>query len=369
MSRRIAIVGAGFYGSVLTDAGHRVTVFEQRDHIGGNCFTRYHEAADCHQHVYGAHIFHTSHKPTWDFVNRFAEFNHYVNRVKVSYQDTLYSFPINLMTLQQLYGVRTPAEAEAKLAQVREPMGDPQNMEQWCLAHVGRELYETFIKGYSTKQWKRPPSELPASIIKRIPIRLTYDDNYFTDRFQGIPIGGYTALFERLLEGIAVELGVDFLADRDQLMASADHTIFTGPIDAFFKRCHGSLDYRSLRFESQLIGQRDFQGNAVVNYTDAEVPHTRILEHKHFDLSLKADQSLITHEYPEDWQPGKTEYYPVNTPEASERYKKYCQQAHELQLPVTFGGRLGAFRYYDMHQVVAAAITQSQQLIERFRSA
>lgn len=371
MSKRVGIVGAGFFGSVcareLTDAGHRVTVLEKRAHIGGNCFTRYIPEADCNQHVYGAHIFHTSHKPTWDYVNRFAEFNHYVNRVKVSYRGTIYSFPINLMTLQQVYGVRTPSEAEAKLAAVREPIAEPKTMEEWCLANVGRELYEIFIKGYSTKQWKRPPSELPATIIKRVPLRLTYDDNYFNDAFQGIPKGGYTAIFERLLDGISVELGVDFLADRDDWIKRFDHVVYTGPIDAFFRRCFGPLEYRSLRFENELVPIRDFQGNAVVNYTDADIPSTRTLEHKHFDLSLRGGSSLITHEYPDDWEPGKIEYYPVVTEDNMARYRQYAQHAQEAALPVTFGGRLGTFRYYDMHQVVAAALTTSGKLIESWR--
>lgn len=368
MSKHFAIVGAGFFGSVcareLTDAGHRVTVFEKRDHIGGNCFTHYVEEADCHQHVYGAHIFHTSHKPTWDYVNRFAEFNHYVNRVKVNFRGTLYSFPINLMTLQQLWGVTTPEQAEAKLQRVREPIDNPQNMEAWCLANIGRELYETFVEGYSTKQWKRPPSELPASIIKRIPIRLTYDDNYFTDPYQGIPKGGYTAIFEKLLEGIEVQLGVDALEQRDALLSQFDHLIHTGPIDAFFDHEFGPLQYRSLRFETELLDQRDYQGNAVVNYTEASVPYNRIYEHKHFDLSLKADKTFISREYPDDWEPGKIEYYPMVTDDNLARYRQYVAKADALQLPVTFGGRLGLFRYYDMHQVIAAALTTVGKLLK-----
>lgn len=360
MSKRFLIVGAGFYGSVcareLTDAGHRVHVIEKRDHIGGNCFTRYWEEADCHQHVYGAHIFHTNNREIWDYVNRFAEFNHYVNRVKVNYRDTIFSFPINLLTLFQIYGVRTPSEAEEKLASVREPIENPANMEEWCLANVGREIYEIFIKGYTSKQWNKPPSELPASIIRRVPIRLTFDDNYFNDRYQGIPIGGYTAIFDQLLKGIPVDLKVDFLSERDDWLKRYDRVIYTGPIDAFFEHCFGHLEYRSLRFETELRPTRDFQGNAVINYTEATVPHTRIYEHKHFDLSLKADQTLTSIEYPQDWQPGMIEYYPVITESNNDRYQLYREKADQLSLPVHFGGRLGSFKYYDMHQVVGAAL-------------
>ncbi len=364
---KILIVGAGIYGSVcareLTDAGHQVHVIEKRDHIGGNCFTRYVEEADCHQQVYGAHIFHTSDRRIWDYINRFAEFNHYVNRVKVNHSGTLYSFPINLMTLQQIWGVGTPAEAEAKLAEVREPIENPSNMEEWCLSQVGREIYEIFVKGYTTKQWGRPPDELPASILKRLPIRLTYDDNYFRDRYQGIPIGGYTAIFEKLLAGIRVETGIDFLADRDEWIRRYDHVIYTGPIDAFFEHEHGQLEYRSLRFEDELLPTRDFQGNAVVNYTEATIPFNRIYEHKHFDLSLKADQTLITREFPEDWKPGMIEYYPVNTDENQTRYRSYRKLAEKTDLPVTFGGRLGRFEYLDMHQVIPLALKTCSCLV------
>ncbi len=368
MSKRFLIVGAGFYGCVmareLTDAGHRCQVIEKRDHIGGNCFTRYHEEADCHQHVYGAHIFHTQSRETWDYVNRFAAFNHYVNRVKVSYRNRIYSFPINLFTLNQLWGVRTPEEAKLKLDAVREPIANPTNMEEWCLAHVGREIYDTFIRGYTTKQWRRPPSELPASIIKRVPIRLTFDDNYFNDRFQGIPIGGYTALFEKLLTGIPVELEVDFLSDRDRWIRQFDHIIYSGPIDAFFDHRFGPLEYRSLRFEDEILPVRDYQGNAVMNFTEADIPHTRIYEHKHFDLSLKADQTLVTREYPRDWQPGMIEYYPVITEINKQRYQQYADLAASEALPVTFGGRLGRFQYYDMHQVVGMALKDAEGLVK-----
>ncbi len=365
--RRVLIVGAGMFGAVcareLTDAGIACTVIEKRDHIAGNCYTRYVVAADCHEHVYGAHIFHTNDERIWAYVNRFARFNHYVNRVKVNWRGELYSFPINLLTLYQLWGVRTPAEAQAKLAAVREPIAQPANLEEWCLSQVGREVYERFVRGYTMKQWQRDPRELPASLIRRLPIRLNFDDNYFNDRFQGIPIGGYTALFERLLDGVAVFTGVDFLADRDDWLRRYDHVIYTGPIDAFFGYDQGTLEYRSLRFERELVNEPDFQGNAVVNYTDADVPYTRILEHKHFDLSSRASQSLITREYPADWKPGQTEFYPVASAASQQRYQAYRARADELAGQVTFGGRLGEFQYYDMHQVIASAWTNSRRLL------
>jgi UDP-galactopyranose mutase len=367
MAKKILIVGAGWYGSVcareLTDAGHICHVIDRRAHIGGNCYTEYNEAADCHQHVYGAHIFHTNSDRIWKYVNRFAKFNHYRNSPRVRYQDRVFSFPINLLTFQQLYGCITPKDVERKLKEVTIPCENPQNMEEWCLANVGPEIYEIFIKGYTTKQWKRPPSELPTDIIKRLPFRLTYDDNYFTDRYQGIPIGGYTSIFKRLLVGSKVTLEVDFLKDRDEWIRRYDHVIYTGPLDAFFDYSHGYLEYRSLRFESELLPIKNFQGNAVFNYTDADVPHTRIYEHKHFDLSLKTDHTLITHEYPQDWEPGMTEYYPVNTVNGNETLKAYKKQRDRLDQNIIFGGRLAEFRYYDMHQVVGAALTATSGMM------
>jgi UDP-galactopyranose mutase len=371
--QRVLVVGAGLFGAVcareLTDAGVDITVYEQRSHIGGNCYTRYVEEADCHEHVYGAHIFHTSDARIWSYINRFADFNHYVNRVKVSWRDELYSFPINLMTLYQLWGVRTPQQAQARLAQEREPIAAPANLEEWCLSQVGRTLYERFVRGYTAKQWQRDPRDLPASLIRRLPIRLNFDDNYFNDRFQGIPIGGYTALFERLLDGIRVHTGTDFLPEREQALRRFDHVIYTGPIDAFFDHRLGTLAYRSLRFESELLDMPDFQGNAVVNYTEADVPYTRILEHKHFDMSTRAARTLITREYPTEWTPGMTPFYPVATADNQARYKRYRALADDLDGQVTFGGRLGEYQYYDMHQVVGAALACSRKLLTRVSQA
>jgi UDP-galactopyranose mutase len=365
--QRILVVGAGLFGAVcareLTDAGCEVVVIEQRDHIGGNCYTRYVEEADCHEHVYGAHIFHTSDERLWAYVRRFAEFNHYVNRVKVNWRDQIYSFPVNLFTLYQLWGVTTPAQAQERLARERVPIAHPANLEEWCLSQVGPQVYERFVRGYTMKQWQRDPRELPASLIRRLPLRLTYDDNYFNDRFQGIPIGGYTALFERLLAGVPVHTGVDFLPEREHALQRYDHIVYTGPIDAFFGYRLGPLAYRSLRFERELLDLPDFQGNAVVNYTDEAVPWTRILEHKHFDLSSRGARTLITREYPADWAPGQTPFYPLGTPESQARYTAYRALADGLSEQVTFGGRLGEYRYYDMHQVIASALQCVRRLL------
>lgn len=366
MPKKFLIVGAGMYGSVcareLTDAGHHCHVIEKREHIGGNCYTKYNAAADCHQHVYGAHIFHTNSTKIWNYINRFAEFNHYRNSPRVAYKGKIYSFPINLLTFHQLYGTRTPEEAKQKLSEVIIPNDDPQNMEEWCLANVGPEIYEIFIKGYTIKQWNRSPKELPADIIKRLPFRLTFDDNYFTDRYQGIPIGGYTAIFKKLLEGSQVSLGVDFLADREQWFQQYDHVIYTGPLDAFFDYKYGHLEYRSLRFEEERLPIKDYQGNAVFNFTDQDTPETRIYEHKHFDLSLKTDQTLITREYPQTWEPGMIEYYPVQGTKDNETFEKYKALRDNIDQPITFGGRLAEFRYYDMHQVMGAALVAMDKL-------
>lgn len=357
---RITIVGAGLYGAVcaqeLRRAGHECRVIEKRDHIAGNVFTRWHEQAKCHEHVYGAHIFHTSSDRIWAYVNRFARFNHYVNRVKVRKENQIFSFPINLFTLYQIFGVTTPDEAVAALAAQRVPCAAPANMEEFCLSEIGPSLYRTFIEGYTTKQWGRHPRELPADIVKRLPIRTTFDDNYFNDRYQGIPIGGYTAMVEAMLDGVPVETGVDFLANREALMAQADLVIYTGPIDAWFDYAHGHLEYRTLRFEREVLAQRDFQGNAVINYTDAAVPFTRILEHKHFDMDLSGDHTLIAREYPAEWSPGQEAFYPINDAKNAETYATYREAAKALSGKVHFGGRLGEYRYYDMHQVIGAAL-------------
>jgi UDP-galactopyranose mutase len=366
MPGRVLIVGSGFFGAVcareLTDAGVTCLVVERRPHVGGNCFTRFDGEAACHEHVYGPHIFHTDSEVIWKYVNRFAVFNHFVNRPRVCYRGRMFSFPINLLTLHQLFGVNTPEEAERELERRRVSGLDTSSVEGWCLATVGRELYELFIEGYTAKQWQRPPAQLPAAIVRRVPVRLTFDDNYYTDRYQGIPIGGYTALFDRLLAGVRCETNVDFLCARDEWLRAFDTVIYSGPIDAFFAYEHGPLEYRALRFERELLRVRDHQGNAIVNYTDAQVPFTRVIEHKHFDLNVSGDSTLVTREFPMPWSTGSEPYYPVETPDNRRRYAAYQDVARTLRGKVIFGGRLGAYRYYDMHQVIGAALTTVKQL-------
>ena len=364
MGKSFLIVGAGLYGAVcareLTDAGYQVVVIEKRDHLGGNCYSEYDTQAGCHKHVYGPHIFHTENEDVWNYMNRFTRFNHYVNRPKVMFKDKIYSFPINLFTLYQLYGVLTPQAALAKLESQREPIEYPQNMEEWCLSKVGREIYEIFVKGYTIKQWGRHPRQLPATIIKRLPIRFTFDDNYYTHPFQGIPVDGYTSVFARLFDGVKVHTGIDFLLDRDRLIENYDHVIYTGAIDAFFRFSKGVLEYRSLRFESEYKSIADFQGNAIINYTEENVPYTRIVEHKHFDMNFSESQTLITREYPSAWEIGMEPFYPVDTNKNKVLLTTYKQMAEALSGKVTFGGRLGQYRYFNMDQVVAAALDMSK---------
>ena len=368
-ARSVLIVGGGFYGAVcareLTDAGLTCHVIEKREHIGGNAWTRYSAEAACHEHVYGPHIFHTNSKNLWQYINRFADFNGFVNRPRVRHGDRLFSFPINLLTLYQLFGVSTPADAVAALASKRLPGQDESNVEGWCLANLGEELYTTFIKGYTQKQWNRDPRDLPAAIIKRVPVRLTFDDNYYRDRYQGIPVGGYTQIFERLLDGIRVDLRTDFLAGRDWWMSHYPLVIYTGPIDAYFDYEFGPLEYRSLRFERELLPVDDYQGCAVVNYTDGNIPYTRIVEHKHFEKPSVTGHTLISREYPANWRPGGEAYYPVNTPENMSRLAAYQQRVKELEGRVLFGGRLAEYRYYDMHQAIAAALQTVGRLLGR----
>ena len=350
------IVGSGLYGSVFayeaTKAGKTCLVLEKKEHIGGNIYTK--NVDGIHVHEYGPHIFHTSSKKIWDYVNQFAKFNNYVNRPKVSYKDKLYSFPINLLTLYQLWGVKTPAEAIQKLQDSKISIKDPKNLEEWCLNEIGTELYETFIKGYTQKQWKTDPKNLPSFIIKRIPIRTNFDDNYYFDTYQGIPIGGYTQIIENMLKGIEVKLNVDYLANKEEWDKKATKVVYTGPIDAYFNYCFGDLDYRTTSFKHEVVQTKDYQGNALINYTDVNVPYTRIIEHKHFDW-VECDHTLITKEYPEEWRRGLTPYYPINDEKNTKAFAQYKEKAQSLK-NVLFGGRLAEYRYYDMHQVIGAAI-------------
>lgn len=357
---RILIVGAGLYGAVcaheLGKAGHQCRVIEKRDHVGGNIFTRYNEEAQCHEHVYGAHIFHTNNTDIWNYMNRFTEFNNYVNRVKVNFRNKIYSFPINLMTISQIFGSTNPQEAMAAVEQDKIKFENFQNMEEFCLNAIGQKMYATFIEGYTKKQWGRHPRDLPADIVKRLPVRYNFDDNYFNDKYQGIPIGGYTAIISRMFGETPIELGIDFFSDREKYLDEADLVIYTGSIDAFFDYKFGVLEYRSLRFEREIVPVGDFQGNAVINYTEESVPYTRIIEHKHFDMNYKSQKTLITREYPDEWGVGKTEYYPINDAKNNDTYNQYKSRTKSFERKVHFGGRLGEYKYYDMHQVVGAAL-------------
>jgi UDP-galactopyranose mutase len=359
------IVGAGLFGAtfarMMTDAGKKCLVIDKREHIAGNAYTE--QVEGIHVHKYGAHIFHTDDEGIWNFVNQFARFNHYVNSPRVNYKGNIYSFPINLLTLYQVYGVSSPAEAKAKLAEVKCDIPHPSNLEEWALSQIGKELYEIFIEGYTTKQWMRSPKELPSFIIKRLPIRTNFNDNYFFDRFQGIPIGGYTKMVEKMLEGIPVVTGVDFFREKQQLEEKAGKVVFSGKIDEFFGFRYGELEYRTLRFEDELLEMEDYQGNAVINYTDATVPHTRILEHKHFEFG-KQPVTLITREYPDVWDKDKIPYYPINDEVTTKIFKQY-QELAVLEDKYIFGGRLADYRYYDMHQVIGSAMVKTRRILEQ----
>ena len=353
------IVGAGLFGAVFAheavSRGKKVLVIDRRDHIGGNVYTE--ETEGINVHKYGAHIFHTSDKEIWDYVNRFAEFNNYINSPVAIYKDELYNLPFNMNTFSKLWGVKTPAEARAKIEEqvAAEGITEPKNLEEQALSLVGRDVYEKLVKGYTEKQWGRDCTKLPAFIIRRLPLRFIYDNNYFNDRFQGIPMGGYTPIVEKLLEGSEVRTGVDFFDFRKENPDIAEKTVFTGMIDAYFDFSLGNLQYRSVRFETEVLDEQNYQGNAVVNYTEREVPYTRIIEHKHFEFGTQ-EKTIISREYPEEWQPGMEPYYPVNNEENTSLYEEYRALA-EREENVIFGGRLGHYKYYDMDKVIAAALT------------
>ena len=357
------IVGAGLFGATfareMTDAGKKCLVIDKRPHIGGNVYSENRNGVDVH--VYGAHIFHTSSDRIWEYVNRFATFNNYINKPKVRFGDRIFSFPINLMTLHQLWGVMTPAEAEAKLKEVRIPCENPDNLEDWILSQVGREVYETFIRGYTMKQWQRDPRELPASIIKRLPIRMVFEENYFFDKYQGIPVKGYTEMVNNMLEDITVMTGMDYFAQREHFNSLAETVVFTGKVDEYFDFCHGELEYRTLRFEHEEL-EGDFQGNAVVNYTSPDIPFTRIVEHKHFlpSTASKLPNTIVTREYSDEYKRGKTPYYPINNDRNNMMYKKYAAMA-AAEDDVIFGGRLAEYKYYDMHQVIGSALVKAKR--------
>ena len=351
------IVGAGLFGCVFAreaaDKGKRVLVIDKRGHIAGNIYTE--EVEGINVHKYGAHIFHTSDKAVWEYVNRFAEFNNYINCPVARYKDELYNMPFNMNTFSKMWGIRTPAEAKEIIERQRAEAGitQPKNLEEQALSLVGRDIYEKLVKGYTEKQWGRRATELPAFIIKRLPVRFIYDNNYFNDRYQGIPMGGYTRMCEKMLSGIEVRLGVDYFADKAELDALADKVLFTGMIDEYFGYRYGELEYRSLRFESEPLDCDNYQGNAVVNYTEYEVPYTRVIEHKHFEFGAQP-KTVVTREYPAVWHKGDEPYYPVNDDRNNVLYAKYKALA-DAEPHVIFGGRLGMYRYYDMDDTVSAA--------------
>ncbi|MCI8307724.1 MAG: UDP-galactopyranose mutase [Lachnospiraceae bacterium] len=352
------IVGAGLFGAVfaheMTEQGKTCLVIDKRNHIGGNIYTE--EMEGIHVHRYGAHIFHTSNKKVWDYVNRFAEFNRYTNCPVARYKDELYNLPFNMNTFNKLWGVVTPDEARAKIAgQVKEAgITEPSNLEEQAISLVGKDIYEKLVKGYTEKQWGKRATQLPSFIIKRLPVRMIYDNNYFNDLYQGIPIGGYTKMVEKMLEGVEVRLACDYFAGRDEYDAVARKTVFTGMIDEYYDYCYGELEYRSLRFETETLDVDNYQGNAVVNYTEYEVPYTRIIEHKHFEYA-DTEKTVVTREYPADWKRGDEPYYPMNDEKNNALYAKYRELA-DREDKVIFGGRLGMYRYFDMHNVIDEAL-------------
>lgn len=357
------VVGSGLYGAIFAHeakkAGKSVLVLEKRPHIAGNIYTQ--EIEGINVHVYGAHIFHTNNKRIWDYITQFAEFNRFTNSPVANYHGELYSLPFNMYTFNKMWGVVSPQEAAAKIAEQCNEAGitDPKNLEEQAISLVGIDIYEKLVKGYTEKQWGRPCNLLPSFIIKRLPVRLTFDNNYFNALYQGIPIGGYTKMVEKILQGIEVHLNVNYLQDKERYNEMAENVVYTGPIDAYFDYCLGSLEYRSVRFEMEVLDLPNFQGNAVVNYTDRETPWTRIIEHKHFEFGNQA-KTVISREYSSEWQPGDEPYYPVNDEKNIYLYEAYRKLA-ENENKIIFGGRLGEYKYYDMDAVIAAALDKCEE--------
>ena len=358
------VVGAGLYGAVFAqkakEAGKNVLVIDKRPNIAGNVYTE--EVEGINVHIYGAHIFHTNNKEVWDYITKFAEFNRFTNSPVANYKGELYSLPFNMYTFNKMWGVVTPEEAAAKIEEQKKAAGitEPKNLEEQAISLVGTDIYEKLIKGYTQKQWGRPCTELPSFIIKRLPVRLTFDNNYFNALYQGIPVGGYTKMVANLLDGIEVKLGVDYFDNKAEYDAMADKVIYTGPIDAYFDYKLGTLEYRSVRFETELLDMPNFQGNAAVNYTDAESPYTRIIEHKWFEFGKDANgndlpKTVISREYSSEWKLGDEPYYPVNDEKNGALYAQYKELADKEE-HIIFGGRLGEYKYYDMDAVIASAL-------------
>ena len=348
------IVGAGLYGSIfayeMNKKGKKCLVIDRRNHIGGNIYCENIEGINVHK--YGAHIFHTNNKEVWEYINNFCEFNNYINSPIANYKGEIYNLPFNMNTFNKLWRVVTPEEAKAKIEEQKKEFSitEPKNLEEQAISLIGKDIYEKLIKGYTEKQWGRKATELPAFIIKRLPVRFTYDNNYFNDRYQGIPIGGYTKIIEKMLVGIEIKLNTNFFDDREYFENIAEKIVFTGMIDEFYNYKFGKLEYRSLRFETETLDEENYQGNAVVNYTEREIPYTRIIEHKHFEFG-KQEKTVITKEYPSEWKEGDEPYYPVNDERNNELYEKYRELA-EKEKNIIFGGRLGEYKYYDMDKVI-----------------
>ncbi|HAX07457.1 MAG TPA: UDP-galactopyranose mutase [Butyrivibrio sp.] len=359
------IVGAGLFGAVFayeaTKKGKKCLVIDKRDHIAGNIYTK--ETENINVHQYGAHIFHTSDRKIWDYVNSFADFNNYINSPVAVYKDELYNLPFNMNTFSKMWNIKTPYEAKAIIEKQIEELNitEPQNLEEQALSLVGTDVYEKLIKGYTEKQWGRDCKELPAFIIKRLPLRFTYDNNYFNDRYQGIPIGGYTKIVEKMLEGSDVLLDTDYFEFIKDNEGIADKVLFTGMIDEYYDFCYGHLEYRTVRFETEVLDCDNYQGNAVVNYTDREVPYTRIIEHKHFEFG-KQEKTIISREYSTEWEPGMEPYYPVNNERNNDLFEKYKALADKEE-KVIFGGRLGNYKYYDMDKVIIAALEAVEKYV------
>ncbi len=359
------IVGAGLFGAVFAyeaaKKGKKCLVIDKRDHIAGNIYTK--ETDNINVHQYGAHIFHTSDRKIWDYVNSFADFNNYINSPVAVYKDELYNLPFNMNTFSRMWNIKTPSEAKAIIKKQIEELNitEPKNLEEQALSLVGTDVYEKLIKGYTEKQWGRDCKELPAFIIKRLPLRFTYDNNYFNDRYQGIPIGGYTKIVEKMLEGSDVLLDTDYFEYIKDNEGIADKVLFTGMIDEYYDFCYGHLEYRTVRFETEVLDCDNYQGNAVVNYTDREVPYTRIIEHKHFEFG-KQEKTIISREYSTEWEPGMEPYYPVNNERNNELFEKYKALADKEE-KVIFGGRLGNYKYYDMDKVIIAALEAVEKYV------
>lgn len=362
------IVGAGLFGAVFAHEvavrGKTCLVIDRREHIAGNVYTK--EVEGIQVHEYGAHIFHTSDEKIWNYVNQFATFNRFTNSPLAIYKGELYHLPFNMNTFSKLWGIKTPKEAMAIIEEQRkEIQGEPKNLEEQAISLVGRDIYEKLVQGYTQKQWGHACTELPAFIIRRLPVRFTYDNNYFNDLYQGIPIGGYTKMVEAMLnhKNITVQMNTDYFDQRQALNGIAETIVYTGMIDQYFNYCYGTLEYRSLRFESELLDESNYQGNAVVNYTEYEVPFTRIIEHKHFEFGTQ-EKTMITREYPSTWKPGDEPYYPVNNESNNAMYQKY-KTLGEQEKNVIFGGRLAEYKYYDMHQVIASALECVERVMKQ----